>query len=202
MSTFLRVFPPPVVVKVGGSLYDHPRLGPGLNAFLDPLVRAGPVWLVPGGGAAADAVRELDRTHRLGEEVAHWLALRSLSVTALFLAGLVGDASVVEDPYVDRGDGLSVVDCYGFALSDDGRPGSLPHSWAVTTDSIAARVAAVFGASRLVLLKSVDVPPATPWAEAAARGWVDAYFPAAVVEAAYPIEVVNFRRQLDAAYGE
>ena len=26
-----------IVVKVGGSLFDHPRLGPGLRAYLDSL---------------------------------------------------------------------------------------------------------------------------------------------------------------------
>ena len=74
--------------------------------------------------------------------------------------------------------------------------GPIPHTWAVTTDSIAALAAKVADA-RLVMLKSVDVPPGTPWPEAAARGWVDDYFPTAVVDATFPIEVVNFRRWLD-----
>ncbi len=69
-----------IVVKVGGSLFDSPRLGPALRAYLDALAPAD-VLLVPGGGPVADAVRELDRTHGLGEEAAHWLALRSLGVT-------------------------------------------------------------------------------------------------------------------------
>jgi len=49
---------------VGGSLYDHPRLGPACGPYLDAL--GSPVLLVPGGGVLADAVRRLDRTHRLG----------------------------------------------------------------------------------------------------------------------------------------
>ncbi|HEY1188734.1 MAG TPA: hypothetical protein VGE74_13855, partial [Gemmata sp.] len=59
-----------IVVKVGGSLYDSPALGPALRAFVASLAPA-EVLLVPGGGAAADAVRALDRTHALGEEAAH-----------------------------------------------------------------------------------------------------------------------------------
>jgi hypothetical protein len=73
----------------------------------------------------------------------------------------------------------------------------LPHSWDVTSDSIAARAALVYGAERLVLLKSVDVPPGTPWDEAAARGWVDAHFSHVVSGAPFAVEVVNFRRVLD-----
>lgn len=169
------------VVKVGGSLYDHPRLGPGLDRYLAGL--PGPVLLVPGGGPAADVVRAWDRVHRLGEEAAHWLALRSLTLTAAFLAGLV------------RRDGVTVLDPWAFAVEDEGRPGSLPHTWDVTTDSIAARAAVVRRAGRLVLLKSIDVPAGTAWAAAAANGWVDRHFP--TVATGLRVEAVNFRRMLD-----
>jgi aspartokinase-like uncharacterized kinase len=50
----------------------------------------------------------------------------------------------------------------------------LPHAWAATSDSLAGRVAVVCGARRLVLLKSVTVPPAVGWAEAGRLGLVDA----------------------------
>jgi aspartokinase-like uncharacterized kinase len=174
-----------IVVKVGGSLFDHPGLGPGLNHYLGPLLRAGPVWLVPGGGRFTDAVRDYDLIHHLGDERTHWLALRSLSVSALFLSTFL------------KRDGLTILDCYDFALTDDGRPGALPYSWGVTSDSIAARAAVVGNASRLVLLKSVDVPPGTPWDEAANREWVDPHFPAVVAAHGLTVEVVNFRRWLD-----
>jgi hypothetical protein len=90
-----------------------------------------------------------------------------------------------------------VLDCLAFAREDEARPGALPHLWGVTSDYIAARAAAVFGAERLVLLKSVDVPPGTTRAEAAERGWVDRFFPRAVAGAAYLVQTMNFRRVLD-----
>jgi aspartokinase-like uncharacterized kinase len=169
-----------IVVKVGGSLFDHPALGPGLRDFVGAL--DGDVLLVAGGGGVADAVRHLDRVHGLGEERAHRLALRSLAVTAELLKAL---------RFASR---LNVLDCERFALDDP----TLPHTWGVTTDSIAARAAAVYGASRLVLLKSLDIPAGTPWDVAAANGWVDAHFPRAVTGAAFAVEVVNFRARLDA----
>ena len=43
----------------------------------------------------------------------------------------------------------------------------------------------------------MDVPPGTPWDEAAARGWVDPHFPVIVSGHELTIEVVNFRRWLD-----
>ena len=175
-----------IVVKVGGSLFDHPRLGPGLRAYLDSL--DSPVLLVAGGGDFADAVRKLDAIHHLGEEQAHWLALRSMDLSAAVLRSFA----------LRSASRLNVLDAFAFAVEDESRPGALPHSWAVTSDSIAARAAVVFGASRLVLLKSIDLPPGTPWEVAAANGWVDPHFPAVVAGAPFSIEVVNFRRRLDA----
>jgi aspartokinase-like uncharacterized kinase len=165
------------VVKVGGSLYDHPGLAAGLRAYLPTL--PGPVVLVPGGGPFADAARTLDAVHRLGDEAAHWVALRSLSAAALFLRALVGDLP-----------GVYVLDAYDLLTGDD----ALPHSWAVTTDSIATHVAKRSGA-KLVLLKSVDIPPGTDWPTAAVNGWVDGYFPTAAD--GVTVETVNFRAALD-----
>jgi aspartokinase-like uncharacterized kinase len=174
-----------IVVKVGGSLYDHPALGPGLRAYLDSLAPA-PVLLVPGGGPFADDVRHLDCVHALGEQRSHWLALRAMSLAAEFVKALALRSEVSASR-------LSVLDALAFASDDD----SLPHSWAVTSDSIAARAAFVYRAERLILLKSIDVPPGTSWPEAAAPGWVDAHFPQVTADAAFPIEVINFRRRLD-----
>ena len=178
-----------IVVKVGGSLYDHPGLGPGLRAYLAELAPE-PVLLVPGGGLFGDAVRQLDAAHRLGEEAAHRIALRSLAAPAAFLHHLVFSPSPCGGG--GRGEGsVCLLDADRFA--DDPE---LPHSWAVTTDSIAARAAVVYGAARLVLLKSMDIPPGTPWPLAAERGWVDRHFPHVVAGLGIPIEAVNFRRRL------
>jgi aspartokinase-like uncharacterized kinase len=152
---------PLVVVKVGGSLYDWPELGPCLRAWLAALAPARAL-LVPGGGPTADAIRALDRHHALSEEAAHWLALQALSLNARFLQALLP--------------GAEVVDAHDFARRDEGRPGALPHTWDVTSDSVAARVAQVTGARRLVLLKSTDFPEGIDAREAGRRGLVDAYF--------------------------
>jgi aspartokinase-like uncharacterized kinase len=153
----------PIVVKVGGSLFDLPDLGSRLEAWLKTL-DGSDVVLVAGGGSAADLIREMDRIHGLGEEKSHWPALRALSLTADVLAALAPAS-------------LRVFDLYAFACADEHRPGCLPHRWDVTSDSLAARVAEVMQARELVLLKSVTIPPDMDWAEASRRGFVDAYFP-------------------------
>src|SRR5207247_5380839 len=145
----VRVMPPrPVVVKVGGSLADWPDLGPRLRRWLGRHAPPETV-LVPGGGPAANVVRGLFRTHQLGEESAHWLALRAMALMAGFLDELLPDAGVTNTEWY-RGDpdlggvwgrgNLPIVDALAFCEQDESRPGALPHTWAVTSDSVAARV--------------------------------------------------------------
>lgn len=173
-----------IVVKVGGSLYDHPRLGPGLRAYLDSLALE-EVLVVPGGGPFAEAVRTFDRLHHIGEEAAHWLAIHSMDLAAEFLRSF------------DLGPRVRILNSFEFLREDDSQPGALPHSWDVTSDSIAVRAAIVHRATRLVILKSVDVAPGTAIEEADAREWVDSHFRRVVADATFPIELVNFRRMLD-----
>ena len=186
-----------VVVKVGGSLLDLPDLGPRLAAWLGER-HDGPLLLVPGGGPTADVVRQLDRRHHLGEEAAHWLALRAMTVNAWVLAALVHrrELRVAGGPEEwqkawGRGQ-IPVLDAHAFARADEGRPGCLPHFWAVTSDSVAARVAMAAGAARLVLLKSAPWPEGWTWQQAREAGYVDAYFQVAA-NGLPAVEAVDFR---------
>ncbi len=168
------------VVKVGGSLYDLPDLGPLLRGWLAERFTGTHVVLVPGGGLLVDAIRDLDHCHGLGEETSHWLALRALTVNAHFLASLLSPPCVVSDvSELDRAwdEGLlPVLDAHKFAHADESCSAHLPHSWAVTSDSLAARVAVVLQARHLVLLKSTTIPPDLDWREAGRLGLVDALF--------------------------
>ncbi len=185
------------VVKVGGSLYDLPDLGRRLRRWLKTL--KGDVILVPGGGPTADLVRDLDERHNLGEERAHWLALQALSLNADFLMRLLGQACIFtyegQRSFWIRAGLMPILSPALFAHDDERRPDHLPHTWDVTSDSIAARFAIVHGARTLVLLKSVTIPPEMSWAEASQLGLVDVMFPR-LVERAGPklrVEAVNFR---------
>jgi aspartokinase-like uncharacterized kinase len=163
-----------VVVKIGGSLLAHPPHVAPVLAALDEAAAATRLLVVPGGGPFADAVRDVDRRVGLSQEAAHWMAILAMDQYAHFLVSRLRAASLV------------------FAVSDIGlaygrrelpvlapsrwlaEADPLPHSWDVTSDSIAAWVAGVVGAARLVLVK----PPG-----AVADG-VDAYF-----RRALPVEI-------------
>jgi aspartokinase-like uncharacterized kinase len=181
-----------VVIKVGGSLYDLPDLGPRLSQWLQTLP-VEKIILVPGGGPLADAVRELDQIHYLGDEKAHWLAVHSLSVSARFLQALL-PGSVLCDRLAEcisawAGRRAPVLDPLCCALADEGSADPLPHTWSTTSDSLAARVASVAGAPEVILLKSVTVPENLE--EASACGLVDPHFCKAA--ASLTVRTLNFR---------
>ncbi|HEV3143658.1 MAG TPA: hypothetical protein VGZ47_07235 [Gemmataceae bacterium] len=186
---------PPVVVKVGGSLYDWPELSSRLAIFLATL-RGANVLLVSGGGAAANVIRQFDQCHQIGEEDAHWLALHALALNARFLQKLLPGTQVVEGLNAARScwrrGTTPILDMYRFARSDEGRPDHLPHTWQSTSDSLAARTAVIAQAARLILLKSKD-PPAGDWIQAAKAGYVDEYFADAISAGSFPAEAINLR---------
>lgn len=175
------------VAKVGGSLFDLPDLRPRLAGWVQALCNS--VLLIPGGGRGADVIRRLDRLHGLGEEAAHWLALRVLTVNAEFLAALL-ETKVVPRPVAASG--VTVLDPHAFFLADEGRPGALGHTWDATSDAVAARVAELSGAD-VVLLKSTELPTGMTWPGAATAGLVDPTFAAVVGRANLRASWVNLR---------
>jgi len=164
-----------ILAKVGGSLLDLPDLAMRLQSWHAQLPTKD-VLLFPGGGRAADVVRNLDRVHRLGEEAAHWLAVRSLSLSAYVLGNLLG-WEVVEDPNIWREHGgQAVVDPLPWLMRDESDPGHCPHRWEVTSDSLALRLGQALGVDAFYLLKSTALPAKVDWPEAGRLGLVDAYF--------------------------
>ena len=203
--------PPAIrVVKVGGSLFDEPRLPQLFGNWLSLQPVATNV-LLAGGGALVDAVRRVDRVHALGEERSHWLAVQAMSVTASLLADLLPRALLVQ-----RFDKLValltndkpapelqvlVFDCWQFLREvEPSVPGPrLPHLWQATSDSIAARLAVAIGhagqsISELVLLKSKLPARGATLAEAAAAKVVDACF-ADLATGLPRVRLVNLRSE-------
>jgi 5-(aminomethyl)-3-furanmethanol phosphate kinase len=184
------------VVKVGGSLLDWPELGLRLRTWLAACVDR--VVLIPGGGPTTDVIRGLDQRHGLGEERAHWLALRALTLNAHFLVALLPDTEVVADladmVTVWQAGRTPILDAYALLLADEARPGALTHTWAAGSDLVALRAAALLGARRLVLVKSISVPEDLDWEERSRRGLIDGDFAATLQTlAGLEVQVVNLR---------
>jgi aspartokinase-like uncharacterized kinase len=167
------------VIKLGGSLLAWPGLKEAFRQWRATLPPARDLLLI-GGGGAADWVRDIDRVHTLGDDAAHRLAIQSMLLNAEIAAQLWPEArwcSELREVQATHGPALLLLSPWP-ALSDDEqrRYGSpLPHSWEVTSDSIAAWLAVALHADELVLLKSTwpendDLPAA------AESGYVDRHF--------------------------
>jgi aspartokinase-like uncharacterized kinase len=167
------------VVKLGGSLLNVPDLPRRLERLLSAHSETRPVLIV-GGGAPVDGVRDWARAFSLGEAAAHELALQAMDLTATLATKILPRASIVasfDEAKEAWADGALPVfspwssDLRASILS------SLPQSWAVTSDSLAAWTAIQWQAEALWLLKSINSPVGIGWHEAAGQGVVDEFFP-------------------------
>jgi len=129
---------PVTVVKLGGSLASHAgKIIPALRSASRPLL------IVPGGGAFADAVRQSGAD----ADAAHWMACAAMDQYGWTLATRgIGTTTRIARPRYP---------CILLPYCALRRYDPLPHSWDVTSDTIAAWVAGRLGGDLLVL-KSVD----------------------------------------------
>lgn len=162
----------PSVVKVGGSLLRRPAWDRELAAMLDGLPTARLV--VVGGGPLVDGLRAIDLASPQSADRMHRLAIDCMGLTARVVAAALG-VPLVGEP-ADQLPPLAVLDAPAWLVRTAWLD-RLPVGWHVTSDSIAAVVAAEL-ARRLVLVKSVPPPPGD-LDQLVAAGWVDAWFPTA-----------------------
>jgi aspartokinase-like uncharacterized kinase len=101
------------------------------------------LFIVPGGSVFADAVRKM----QVDNDSAHWMAIASMDQYGWFIAS----QGITTTVLLRTPDRPVVFLPYCSLRQRD----PLPHSWDVTSDSIAAWVANILGLD-LLLLKSVD----------------------------------------------
>jgi aspartokinase-like uncharacterized kinase len=162
------------IVKLGGSLADVPVLALWLDALA---AGGGRIVLVPGGGPFADVVRAAQRQWDFDDATAHRLAIMAMEQYGWMLAGLEPQlqpvASAAAIRRVLRQGGVPVWLPCRMTL---GRP-DIPESWDMTSDSLAAWLAARLGARGLLLVKSVPVADGSTVEVLAASGVVDPLLP-------------------------
>ncbi len=140
------------VVKIGGSLLGSPELEHWLEIFAK--FSDGNIVIVPGGGLFADAVRDAQKLSKMSDASAHRLAVLAMDQYGLLMASMNPllatartEMEIDERTWQHRG---IVWLPSQMVLADD----SIPQTWDVTSDSIAAWLAEKLGAQHLVLVKS------------------------------------------------
>jgi len=170
----------PIVIKVGGSLLGLRRLHAELAEFLDGL-DTHQVVLLTGGGPAVKALHHLSKTLPFTEAEAHWHCIDLMSDLTHSLSetypNSVAVNSWVEAERAWEVDRIPWFVVESYLRADDHSEDHLPHRWDVSSDSIAAHLAARYGAE-LILLKACELPKRKASAKTLAkRGIVDAWFP-------------------------
>jgi aspartokinase-like uncharacterized kinase len=164
----------PTIIKLGGSFAFSPHLRDWVAAIAGC---AGGVVIVPGGGPFADAVRAAQVQMGFDDCAAHRMGLLAMEQYGCAIRSLHKKLSLAES--------LDSIRCslvngqVPVWLSSRMVLGAhdIPHSWDVTSDSLAAWLAGEIGADRLLLVKHVEPARGTMRAaELAARAIVDKAF--------------------------
>ncbi|MBN1358218.1 delta 1-pyrroline-5-carboxylate synthetase [Candidatus Bathyarchaeota archaeon] len=144
------------VVKVGGSLSEEPKVLIKFCAKLSQLAKNYGLVVVPGGGRFADVVRDSDEQFNLSSSVSHRMAILGMDQFGMLLAQitpnscatyLLGDAK-----HLSQTEAVPIFLPSRLLFKEN----PLKNSWEVTSDSIAAYVAGMLQASKLVLVTDVD----------------------------------------------
>jgi len=155
-----------VVLKIGGSLIkESPELVKRMKEEFGPENRKSEeersgsynlpeftpesILIVPGGGIFADIVRKVDAGFSLSPNAAHWMAILAMEQYAFYLQDRSQAYAVDSIENLPRG--VSILFPYKLLRTED----PLPHTWQVTSDTIAAWVAKKIGA-RLIKVTDVD----------------------------------------------
>ncbi|TRZ89167.1 MAG: amino acid kinase [Methanosarcinales archaeon] len=133
-----------IVVKLGGSLIDRAKeIVREIIYYSDKSGQA--ILIVPGGSVFADTVRKV----KASNEASHWMAILAMEQYGYLIAD--GSEAKIVDNISIEDVGTYILLPYALLKKKD----ELPHTWDVTSDTIAAWVAHKLGA-RFIKLTDVD----------------------------------------------
>jgi 5-(aminomethyl)-3-furanmethanol phosphate kinase len=133
-----------IVVKLGGSLIHRAKeIVKEIVDHSDTSCEC--IMIVPGGSVFADTVRKV----KASGEASHWMAVLAMEQYGYYIAD-GSEAEIVYDIDIED-EGTYILLPYALLKKKD----ELPHTWDVTSDTIAAWVAHSLGA-RFIKLTDVD----------------------------------------------
>ena len=177
------------VIKLGGSIAEAPVLRRWLEFCAEQ--QATGIVIVPGGGCFAELVRQQQKRQRFNDEIAHAMAIKAMQQMALLFQGL--------------NKRLLIADCLKDiqqALAKNATPvwspdinwlkqHKIPMSWDVTSDSLAAFLARELAATRLILVKSAELPAEGSITQLVNCGIVDKAFLRYSVNTKFEVSVIQ-----------
>jgi len=151
----LEVVPVRAVIKIGGSLARRPEELETLMQSIDDLSSLHSLVIIPGGGPFADNVRGLQGALNASDSSAHWMAILAMEQFGELLSQYAPNLQTLSGSDVAEmmNERRSfILQPYRLVRTRD----ELPHTWNVTSDSIAVWVAILVDADIVVLVKSTE----------------------------------------------
>lgn len=141
------------VIKLGGSLMEKAA---EITDHLADEFGDEKILIVPGGGMFADSIRDVSGKYSLGQESSHWMAILAMEQYAYYLIDKT-DINYTESLH-NISEGVSVLLPYIAVrkLEQNEQKPELPHTWDVTSDSIAGWISYILGCREFIKATSVD----------------------------------------------
>jgi len=144
------------VIKVGGSIAEHPEALKTLCKKLSEIAKKHRLLIVPGGGEFADVVRGIEKRFVTSAFVSHKMAVLAMDQFGLLLSELIPKAIAIASLEKAKDYWKSETTPVFLPSKMMFREEPLEASWDVTSDSIAAFVALRVKADMAILAKDVD----------------------------------------------
>ncbi|MEM0027070.1 MAG: hypothetical protein QXT53_04540 [Ignisphaera sp.] len=146
-----------IVIKISGHLIKDANSLKSLVKEIEDLHRDRiRVVILPGGSIFADLIRDIQKEIGFDNDTAHWMAIKAMELYGTYIKSfspLFEEAYSIEDiSFILSNNRIPIVMPYTILRKFD----ELPHSWSVTSDSIAIFIASKIGCGLVCLGKVVD----------------------------------------------
>ncbi len=108
--------------------------------------------IIPGGGPFVEVIKKLSERMAISEDAAHWMAVLAMHQYGFFLADGETAPLIESLEELSNAGHMCILLPYKILKADD----CLPHTWDVTSDTIAAFVANKLGEKTFIKLTDVD----------------------------------------------
>ncbi|MGR8999153.1 MAG: amino acid kinase family protein [Gammaproteobacteria bacterium] len=179
-----------IVIKLGGSLTGSDALLKCLES-IEQNYQPGEVVIVPGGGAFADQVRLAQYHWKFDDKTAHSMAILAMQQMAMLFKGLKSHFEIarsVTDIHKQLHQQKIVI--WSPDIIDLDNAG-IQATWDITSDSLAAWLAGILSARKLILVKSTIIDAGLSLQELAEQNIVDKAFCDFAVLSSIKINIVN-----------
>jgi len=153
-----------ILVKIGGKILENQNdLFFTINQLRTLVLKKkilNKVIIITGGGSYANFIRLIDKKLNIGDDLAHWEAILAMDWNSIKLhthfpeIPLFLQLSELSD-YLKKNSKerqMLIFQSFSFLYKED----VLPHSWKVTSDSIAIHIASKLGLEKCFLIKDID----------------------------------------------